>query len=84
MVIIHHGKPKADIVWRGTCAHCRSVMECRQSELPGKIEGQGDIPEKAFSRAACPVCKEQFQSVPSEELNVGTDTIPQTKETIRD
>lgn len=42
-----------DLLWRGTCTSCRSVVEAREGELTHITHTQRD---GSFSWEKCPVC----------------------------
>lgn len=61
MKIIHKGEPPADL-WRGTCYHCKTVLECKSHELRNSYPGdQRDGPVGFLS---CPVCGRDMHVYP--------------------
>lgn len=60
MEVIRKGKPPSERVWEGTCTHCRSVMQAKESELK-VTDDQRDGP---FAKASCLVCSQEFYLYP--------------------
>lgn len=54
MKIIKKGTPRDEVVWRGTCNACDSVIQAKRDEL---LTVEYDHRENGeFGRASCPVC----------------------------
>lgn len=61
MKIIHKGEPKKDL-WRGTCRHCDTVLECETHEL--RQHYLGDQRDGPHGSIACPVCLKDVHVYP--------------------
>lgn len=63
MFVLKRGTPKGQLVWKGTCRNCNSVMEEKQSELTIMSDFRGE----QSAEAKCPVCQGTFHLYPTRE-----------------
>lgn len=63
MQIIKRGIIPSEREWKGTCYHCKSVIEAKQDEL--KVESNQHDGE--WGDAKCPVCESSMNFYPKKD-----------------